>query len=790
MTRTPSPLRTFLTPLVVLLVGLGITTTGAVVQVDAHNRADRRQAEAGARQMASLIESVASSFEASLISASAIAATTGGNSDAYRTYLDESLSFGSPILIEATGGELRSLPAPDATNGPDGISEALLGDIGARAVLERVASNPMLTLGRSDVPSPQLLIAAGASVSGRTMITAVTFPLGFVEALTGNDTVDVEAAALYATSTPDPDQVIYATEERLPLTGVVAQAVVEAGGTSLAIEVRPVLSSATFREEHLVALIGAAVSLALAGAALVTSRRRAETAEATERLGRAEERFRLAMAVSPDIVMLIGAESIDMLNRPDLLGHRPDDLIGGGWEKLVHPDDADVIRTITQRAQGHDGDPAAREFRMVDADGAEQWLSIRVADLPDTTEDDRQVLAVLTVVTEAHLAAERERSHRQELQQAQRMEAIGQLAGGVAHDFNNLLAAILTTAELLADDITEPRALEDLEEIREAARRGAALTGQLLAFSRRDLTQTEPLDLGEVVGDMSRLLRRTIGENIDLQLVSGDEPLPVVADRSGLEQVLLNLAVNARDAMASGGTLEIKTSISSIITDELVEVPAALLEVTDTGGGMTAEVRERAFEPFFTARSGQGGTGLGLAIVYGVVQRCGGQIGVDSEVGQGTTVHIRLPLDPDALDPATDAGVPMSLGDVSPETVLLVEDEAAVRRATVRLLQGSGHHVKAAATGEEALQTLSGGFTPTVLLTDVVLPGSLNGRDVAETVHHRFPEVRIVFMSGYSQELVDAEIIAELGSVFLAKPFDRRALLDSVSPPTPASDPR
>ncbi len=361
-----------------------------------------------------------------------------------------------------------------------------------------------------------------------------------------------------------------------------------------------------------------------------------------------------------------------------------------------------------------------------------------------------------------------------ELQRAQRMEAVGQLAGGIAHDFNNLLAAISSTVELVAEDVDDERTRDDLEEIRHAARRGAALTRRLLTFSRRDVEARDLLDLNVVVDDLRTLLRRSVTADMTLAIHIFDQPIPVMADAGEIEQVLLNLVVNARDA-ADGPdhVIEVATSM---------EAGTAILAVRDNGTGMRPEVIERAVEPFFSTKPKADGTGLGLAIVYGIADRMGGTVQIDSAVGAGTTISVRLPVSAERLEPVDETSAPVdaALRDAERQTVLLVEDEPTVRRATRRLLERGGHRVLDVADGVQAITAVEDGFDPTVVLTDLVLPGSLNGRDVANRLLQLVPTVRIVFASGYPSEVISRRALLEEGAAFLAKPFSSAALLAAV----------
>ncbi len=361
-----------------------------------------------------------------------------------------------------------------------------------------------------------------------------------------------------------------------------------------------------------------------------------------------------------------------------------------------------------------------------------------------------------------------------DLQQAQRMEAVGQLAGGIAHDFNNLLAAITSTVELVAEDVTDPRTQEDLDEIKNAARRGAALTRRLLSFSRRDVEAREILDLNQTIEDVEPLLRRSVTEDVTLDLDLQPGSIPVLGDAGEIEQILLNLVVNARDA---GDGRDDGITVSTSVSERW-----ARLSVHDTGTGMTPEVINRAFEPFFSTKAKSGGTGLGLAIVYGIVTRMGGEVHIDSEPGRGTTVTVSVPCDTSGITPpevTVDHG-PASTAVPTGESILLVEDEPTVRRATRRLLERAGHHVVDVGDGIEAIAVVEDGFDPTVVLTDVVLPGSLNGRDLASRILQMTPTARVVFASGYPSEIITRRQLLDEGAQFIAKPFSSEALLNAI----------
>jgi signal transduction histidine kinase/CheY-like chemotaxis protein len=380
-----------------------------------------------------------------------------------------------------------------------------------------------------------------------------------------------------------------------------------------------------------------------------------------------------------------------------------------------------------------------------------------------------------------------------ELRQAQKLEALGRLAGGIAHDFNNLLMSMRGYAELLLQSMASDPRREDVQEIMNAADRAATLTKQLLAFSRRQAVAPQVLALDILVARAEQMLRRVIGAQIALTTNIPEGIDAVRADASQLEQVVMNLSINARDAMPDGGRLRIE--LANVAEDDTAHRPTQLapgpyvrLSVADTGSGMTPETRARIFEPFFTTKDAGHGTGLGLAMVYGIVKQSGGAIDVETALHQGTTFHIYLPAVKNVEDvqDARDAGTP---GDASrrdgiknrgSETVLLVEDEASVATFIASALRSHGYTVLAAANAEEALEILRAGLAPIhLLLTDVVMPG-INGRELSEIVVGMQGNTRVLFMSGYSGDAVLRHGIETASAQFLQKPFSIDALTTKI----------
>jgi two-component system, cell cycle sensor histidine kinase and response regulator CckA len=377
------------------------------------------------------------------------------------------------------------------------------------------------------------------------------------------------------------------------------------------------------------------------------------------------------------------------------------------------------------------------------------------------------VTTIATDITERQRDAEERAELEHRLAQAQRLESVGQLAGGVAHDFNNLLSVILTCVGFAQRELSADHPVrDDVEEIGHAADRAAALTRQLLMFSRREVVKPEVLDVGDLVRDLERLLNRTLSERIALRIVVGPGLVPVLADRAQLEQVLVNLALNARDAMPDGGTLSIALSAAD---------GGVRITVADDGVGMPEDVRERAFEPFFTTKDRGEGTGLGLATVHGIVTEAGGTVDLQSVPGRGTVVTIHLP---GCDEPVTPPQPPLEPGErpPAPATVLVVEDQEPVRRQARRILEDHGYEVREAGGGDEALAAWE---RVDVLVTDVVMPG-MSGQQLAQVARERNPDLRIVYMSGHTEDLLVRDGARARNIAFVQKPFTRASLLRAV----------
>jgi len=443
----------------------------------------------------------------------------------------------------------------------------------------------------------------------------------------------------------------------------------------------------------------------------------------------------------------------------DIVGYTREELSQRTFQDITHPEDLDSDLVLYRQALAGDLNTYAMEKRYLRKDGSLVWIQLTVSLARGPRAEPQYFISIVEDINE--------RKHLEDqLRHSQKMEAVGRLAGGVAHDFNNLLTVISGYSEMIINQTTsEPSLRSNAQAIRIASERAAMLTQQLLAFSRRQVVQPRVLNLNEVVMGMTRMLHGVIGEKVLLSTVLQTEVAPVRIDPSQIEQVIMNLAVNARDAMPRGGPL-------TIAVGRIAPSGAAMvtLEVRDAGTGMSADVLGHLFEPFFTTKPVGKGTGLGLSIVYGIIKQAGGTIDVDTLVGRGTTFRIVLPEVPAVeLQPqAPNAPQPIVRGS---ETVLLVEDEDAVRALAAQVLRANGYIVLEAPTGEVA-ERASLEFTGAIalLLTDVVMPG-INGPVLAKRLRSSRPLIKVLYMSGHSENVLDLQDEIGPGTDFLQKPF-------------------
>jgi PAS domain S-box-containing protein len=504
----------------------------------------------------------------------------------------------------------------------------------------------------------------------------------------------------------------------------------------------------------------------------------AERRRAEEGLRTNEANYRLLFESNPEAMWVFDAETLRFLAVNDAAirryGYSRDEFLAMSIQDIRPP--ADRARFLELRGPDPQGPLEYREVRHCTKDGTILAVEISADSISFAGRPARLILA--------KDVTERKRLEEQ-LRQSQKMEAVGRLAGGVAHDFNNLLTVIQGYGDLVLDEL-EPgdRLCADVRGIKEAAERAAGLTQQLLAFSRRQVLAPEVLDLNGLAREAEKLLRRLIGEDVEIHIALAPELGCIRADPVQLHQVVLNLALNARDAMPQGGTLTLETQNVEVGPDD----PATqglvspgryvLLSVTDTGIGMDEETKANIFEPFFTTKGTGEGTGLGLAMVYGIVRQSGGFIWVRSEPNQGTSFKVYLPrVESQVIPTPRSAAVHPPSGS---ETILLVEDEELVRRLARKIFEGHGYNVIVAASGKAALELMGADHRPPdLLVTDVVMPG-MSGRELAEQLRAGQPQLKVLFLSGYTDDAVVRHGILEQDVFFLQKPFNSSTLLHKV----------
>jgi two-component system, cell cycle sensor histidine kinase and response regulator CckA len=499
-------------------------------------------------------------------------------------------------------------------------------------------------------------------------------------------------------------------------------------------------------------------------------------------LERREEHFRSLLENAADLITVIDHQGVVSYQSPAslrVLGYTPSELTGRNAFEFIHPEDAGATTAAIERARAIPNTPVATSYRIRHQSGEWRILESLGRYIPGESGTGTLVINSRDITETRQL--------EEQLRQSQKMDAIGQLAGGVAHDFNNILAVILMQAQLagmytsLPADVTE-----SLDQICASAERAANLTRQLLLFSRKQVLQPRELSLNEQVTSIARMLQRIIGEDIRLQLHLDPSALVTRADAGMLDQVLLNLAVNARDAMPGGGRLLIETSQKTVEGNLHSPGPDAVpgnyvvLGVSDTGHGIEPGTVPRIFEPFFTTKEPGKGTGLGLATVFGIVKQHRGWIEVQSEPGKGTSFKIFLPASSAPLENASPSAPDAELRGGT-ETILLVEDERAVRALTRVLLERQGYHVIEAANGVEALSLWEKHKEKIqLLLTDIVMPEGISGRDLATRLRGENQKLRVIFTSGYSADIAGRELSLQEGQNYIQKPSAPHQLLQIV----------
>lgn len=494
-----------------------------------------------------------------------------------------------------------------------------------------------------------------------------------------------------------------------------------------------------------------------------------------KRFHESEKRFWTFFDSSPTGLVIVGlSHKIEHANGAfqDLVGYSVHDLRARTIEDLLHRKEIPIWSPLLQELAQGERDVVRLEQKFIHADNLPRWATSAYVVMRDPDGSPAYFLGMVADRTA-------EKRIQQNLQHADKMQAMGRLAGGVAHDFNNLLTIINSHCFIIKDSPNDQERLGwSLERILTATRRGSKLTKQLLTFGRRQHRKAEELDPNELLQDLRVILESLFGKIVRVDLALGSELRPIFADRSQMEQLILNLAINARDAMPDGGQFTVRTynldvrTPSSAVPADLPAGQYTVIEVNDTGFGMSPEVQQNIFEPFFTTKEIGAGTGLGLATVYGVVRQCEGFITVDSEEGRGTTFHIYLPSSKqDSLTPPKLRRARQRTPMVGTETILLVEDEAELRAPMAKLLQSKGYQVFEAANAEEAL-AISREYSGTIdlLLTDVIMPG-IDGISLAETLTGDRPDTTVLLMSGYTADALSINQNTARQHKLLQKPF-------------------
>jgi len=515
-----------------------------------------------------------------------------------------------------------------------------------------------------------------------------------------------------------------------------------------------------------------------------------EQKRAEEELKQSEERLRIMFEFAPDAYYISDKKGIFLdANKAaeDMVGWKKEELIGKSFLKLnllpfnQIPKAADLlVQSALKKSTGPD------EFTLIRKDGSR--VIVEISTYPIVLADKIMVLGIARDITARKKAEEALQESEAKLAHSQKMEAVGRLAGGIAHDFNNLLTTILGYSDMiLLEQNLDDDLIESVKEIKASSKRAAALTQQLLAFSRKQVLRPEVIDLNDLITNLSKMLGRLIGEDIELIIKPGTDPCRIKADPGQIEQIIMNLAVNARDAMRKGGKLAIETQ--SIYLDksyrqdypEIIPGYYVLLAVSDTGRGMDEETRKQIFDPFFTTKEVGKGTGLGSSTVYGIVKQSGGYVWAYSEPDHGTTFKIYLPqieVETEKQQKGlADKQEPMG----GTETILLVEDEESLRKMAGKILEGYGYAVVEATDGMEALEIVNKEDHPEIdlLVTDVIMP-KMGGKELAGKLTEEYPKLKVLYISGYTDNAIAHHGVLDEGVSLLSKPFSLQSLAKKV----------
>jgi len=512
----------------------------------------------------------------------------------------------------------------------------------------------------------------------------------------------------------------------------------------------------------------------------------ADREEAEVKLRKSEEAYRWIVETTREGVWSLDRQNLTTfvnVAMAQMLGYANEEMIGTPLERYIFDEDLRDYHLRSEARQSGIYEHFEQRYRRKEGEAC--WCLVSAAPLQDAEGRFVGSFFMCIDITKRKKMEESLRKLEEQLRQSQKMEAIGTLAGGVAHDFNNILTAITGYASLVQERLKKDKmAQEYIGEVLNAANRAVELTRGLLAFSRKQTISLKQKDLNDIVQNVQKMLARIIGEDIKLKTALSSRRLPVSVDSVQIDQVLLNLAANARDAMPDGGHLIIETDVvdmdESYVEAHLIESTGkyAVLTVSDTGIGMDHKTKENIFEPFFTTKGVGKGTGLGLAMVYGIIKQHGGTINVYSEVGKGTTFRIYLPILKTAEKEEAEAAHPIPFG--NGEKILIAEDDAQVRKILSISLKRHGYEVVEAGTGEEAVNSfLENRDTTAILLLDVIMPGN-NGREAYEKIKLIEPGIKAIFMSGYTDDIISRNGILEEGFDFVSKPINPDTLMRKI----------